>query len=43
MDHGVDEIPDGSRAWVRIHAHRWLVRPYVPVARLALSRLVRAG
>ncbi len=40
MDHGVDEAQDGSRAWVRIHAHRYLVLPYVPVARLALRRLV---
>jgi hypothetical protein len=42
MDHGVDETPDGSSAWVRIHAHRLLVMPYVPVAKLALSRLVKA-
>ncbi len=41
MDHGVDETDTGSRAWVRIHAHRYLVAPYVPVARLALKRLVR--
>lgn len=45
MDHGVDELVDegdeGSRAWVRIHAHRYLVAPYVPVARGALRRLVR--
>lgn len=44
MDHGVDERDEGdegSRAWVRIHAHRYLVAPYVPVARLALRRLVR--
>ncbi len=43
MDHGVDETPEGSRAWVRIHAHRFLVTPYVPVAKLALSRLVKGG
>jgi hypothetical protein len=42
MDHGVDETGTGSRAWVRIHAHRYLVRPYVPMAKLALRRLVRA-
>lgn len=43
MDHGVDETLDGSRAWVRIHAHRFLVAPYVPLAKLALSRLVKGG
>jgi len=41
MDHGVDATDTGSRAWVRIHAHRYLVRPYVPAAKLALRRLVR--
>jgi hypothetical protein len=41
MDHGVDETETGSRAWVRIHAHRYVVAPYVPVAKLALRRLVR--
>lgn len=40
MDHGVDPTPTGSRAWVRIHAHRYLVLPYIPVARFALGRLV---
>jgi hypothetical protein len=41
MDHGVDETDAGSRAWVRIHAHRWLAAPYAPIARLALRRLVK--
>lgn len=41
MDHGVDETETGTRAWADIHAHRYLVAPYVPVARLALKRLVR--
>jgi hypothetical protein len=41
MDHGVDETATGSRAWVRIHAHRYLAAPYAPLARLALRRLVR--
>lgn len=41
MDHGVDETDGGSRAWVRIHAHRYLAAPYAPIARLALKRLVR--
>lgn len=40
MEHGVDESPEGSRAWVRIHAPRLLVFPYTPVARLALRRVV---
>ncbi len=40
MEHGVDECPEGSRAWVRIHAPRLLVLPYTPVARLALRRVV---
>ncbi|MGZ5405144.1 MAG: SRPBCC family protein [Nocardioides sp.] len=40
MEHGVDEVPDGSRAWVRIHAPTVLVLPYVPVARFALRRVV---
>lgn len=41
MEHGVDHAGSGSRAWVRIHVHRYLVLPYVPVARFALKRLVR--
>jgi hypothetical protein len=41
MDHGVDDTGTGSRAWVRIHAHRWLAAPYAPIARLALRRLVK--
>ncbi|MEJ7795353.1 MAG: SRPBCC family protein [Nocardioides sp.] len=40
MEHGVDEVPAGSRAWVRIHAPAVLVLPYSPVARLALRRVV---
>ena len=42
MEHGVDESPAGSRAWVRIHAPTVLVLPYLPVARLALRRAVAA-
>ncbi len=41
MDHGVAATETGSRAWVRIHAHPYLAAPYVPIARLALKRLVR--
>ena len=40
MDHGVDQAGTGSQAWVRIHAPALLVAPYVPIARLALRRLV---
>lgn len=42
MEHGVDESPSGSVAWVEIHAPRLLVLPYLPVARLALRRAVAA-
>lgn len=41
MDHGVTAAGDGSRAWVRLHAPRALARPYAPLARVALRRLVR--
>ena len=40
MEHGVDELATGSRAWVRIHAPTVLVLPYRPLARLALRRVV---
>lgn len=41
MDHGVDADGSGSRAWARLYAPTALVAPYVPIARLALRRLVR--
>lgn len=41
MDHGVDATPTGCRAWARIQAPRLVVLPYVPIARVALRRLVR--
>lgn len=41
MEHGVEALDVGSRAWVRIDAPRLLVLPYVPFARFALRRLVR--
>ena len=41
MEHGVDALDVGSRAWVRIDAPRVLALPYAPWARLALRRLVR--
>jgi hypothetical protein len=40
MEHGVEALDVGSRAWVRIDAPRPLVLPYVPFARFALRRLV---
>jgi len=40
MEHGVDESPSGSVAWVEIHAPTLLVLPYQPIARLALRRAV---
>ncbi len=41
MEHGVDALDVGSRAWVRIDAPRPLALPYTPFARFALRRLVR--
>lgn len=41
MEHGVDASPAGSIAWVRVHAPGLMVLPYVPIARLALRRVVR--
>jgi hypothetical protein len=40
MEHGVEPLDVGSRAWVRIDAPRLMVLPYVPFARFALRRLV---
>lgn len=42
MDHGLDEVSDGTRAWVLIRLPRAVAWPYLPVARHALGRLVRA-
>lgn len=42
MEHGVDALDVGSRAWVRIAAPAPLASPYAPLARLALRRLVAA-
>ena len=50
MDHGVDpagaDEPEGRRsgscAWLRIHLPTPLAAPYLPFARRALRRLVRA-
>lgn len=40
MDHGVDNGAGRTRAWVRIHLPRAIARPYAPIARRALIRLV---
>lgn len=40
LDHGVDAVGTGSRAWAEVHAPGLLVAPYSPLARLALRRLV---
>lgn len=40
MEHGVDALDVGSRAWVRIALPAPLALPYAPLARLALRRLV---
>ncbi|QZY29740.1 SRPBCC family protein [Nocardioides coralli] len=40
MEHGVDGTDEGSAAWVDVHAPWPLVVPYLPLARLALKRLV---
>lgn len=41
MHHGVDPVEEGSSAWVDIPLPWPLVVPYLPVARVALARLVR--
>lgn len=43
LDHGVEEVTDGSRAWTHVHLAAPLVWPYLPIARLALRRLVGDG
>ena len=43
MEHGVDAVDGGSRAWARIHLPGLLCAPYEPLARLALGRLVACG
>lgn len=41
LKHGVASRPDGSRAWITVCGSPALVVPYVPLAKLALVRLVR--
>ncbi|QIK74342.1 SRPBCC family protein [Nocardioides piscis] len=38
MEHGVDKVPEGARAWVDLPI---ALAPYAPLAHLALRRLVR--
>ena len=40
LDHTLEAVEHGCRARVVIHAPRVLVAPYLPLARLALTRLV---
>lgn len=40
LGHGVDDRPEGTRAWVRITGPLPLVLGYAPASRLALGRLV---
>ncbi|MGG5259876.1 SRPBCC family protein [Phycicoccus avicenniae] len=42
LDHGVDAVAGGSRAWVVVRALWPVALGYAPLARLALGRLVRA-
>lgn len=39
LDHGVDELGSGCRAWADVHGPYIMVLPYSPLARLALRRL----
>ncbi len=48
LEHGVDPVGDGpgdahAQAWVRIAGPAPVVLAYAPLARVALSRLVRGG
>jgi hypothetical protein len=40
LDHGVTERPGGSVTWLRVRGPAPVVAAYLPVARLALHRLV---
>jgi Polyketide cyclase / dehydrase and lipid transport len=42
LEHGVDADPAGSATWLRVHGPAPVVAAYLPVARLALHRLVHA-
>lgn len=41
LEHGVDARAEGSSTFVRIHGPAPIVLPYLPLARLALHRLLR--
>ena len=41
LEHGVDSDRAGSSTFVRVHGPAPIVLPYLPVARLAVHRLVR--
>lgn len=41
LEHGVRSRGDGTETWLRVHGPLPIVLAYAPVARLALSRLVR--
>ncbi len=41
LEHGVDAADKGTHTWLRVQGPLPLVAGYVPVARLALHRLVR--
>jgi hypothetical protein len=42
LQHGVQADPAGSATWLRVHGPAHVVAAYLPVARLALHRLVHA-
>ncbi|GLY31291.1 hypothetical protein [Kineosporia sp. NBRC 101731] len=42
LQHGVEPGPRGSRTWLALRGPAPLVLPYLPMARLALHRLVSA-
>ncbi len=42
LQHGVQADPAGSATWLRVHGPAPVVAAYLPVARLALHRLVHA-
>jgi hypothetical protein len=42
LQHGVEGDPTGSATWLRVHGPAPIVAAYLPLARLALHRLVHA-
>jgi hypothetical protein len=43
LQHGVEADPAGSATWLRVHGPAPVVAAYLPVARLALHRLVHTS